>query len=348
MGLELYRTTTSESLRQQIRQQYLPLVAEVISCEVGSDDNDALWQVGVAGLTSALEEFDPASGLDFGDYARAKISLALQAHQTRGQADTADTADTKSDKIRETSHNLLLCYHIKPTLSLRNQVVELNIGLVRKEAYHWVNQCQESFEDLVQVGSIGLIRAIERFDPNRGVTFSSFAIPYIRGEIQHYLRDKSPAVRMPRSWLSIHQQATNLIRKLRAETGREPTEPQICQALGISAQEWQEIKLACQNRKPVSLDSNVNDDEDNPTTLGDMLTDHRYRSFQLAQEDSLRMQQALEQLEERTRQIVEFVFLKEFTYKEVADALGVSVVTVSRRVKKGLEVLRKILTTPIE
>ncbi len=345
MGLELYRTTTSESLRQQIRQQYLPLVAEVISCEVGSDDNDALWQVGVAGLTSALEEFDPASGLDFGDYARAKISLALQAYCT---PEKNDTTDTKSDKIREITHNLLLCYHIKPTLSLRNQVVELNIGLVRKEAYHWVNQCQESFEDLVQVGIIGLIRAIERFDPNRGVAFSSFAIPYIRGEIQHYLRDKSPAVRMPRSWLSIYQQSISLIRKIRAETGKEPTEQQICQALGITPAEWQEIKLACQNCKTVSLDINVSDDEDNPTTLGDMLTDQRYRSFQLAQEDSLRLQQALEQLEERTRQIVEFVFLREFTYKEVASALGVSVVTVSRRVKKGLELLRKIMTTPIE
>jgi RNA polymerase sigma-B factor len=346
MSLELYRTTTSESVRQQILQQYLPLVAEVISFEALPDD-EVLWQVGYEGLKNALEQFDPLTGAEFVDYARAQISLHLQDYQTPCPKSNA-IPDTKSDRIRETSQNLLQCYQIQPTIALRNQIVQLNIGLVRKEAYHWINQCQESFEDLVQVGTIGLIRAIERFDSSRGVAFSSFAIPYIRGEIQHYLRDKSPAVRMPRSWLTIHQQATTLIRKLRAETGREPTELQICQALGISPQEWQEIKLACQNRQPVSLDSNVNDDEDNPTTLGDMLTDHRYRSFQLAQEDSLRMQQALEQLEERTRQVVEFVFLKEFTYKEVADALGVSVVTVSRRVKKGLEVLRKILTTPIE
>jgi len=346
MSLELYRTTSSESVRQQIIQQYVPLIAEVISFEA-LPDNEILWQVGYEALKHALEEFDPLTGADFADYARAQISLHLQAHQTPSPK-SKDISDPKSDSIRETSHNLLQCYQIQPTIGLRNQIVQLNVGLVRKEAYHWINQCQESFEDLVQVGTIGLIRAIERFDSNRGAAFSSFAIPYIRGEIQHYLRDKSPAVRMPRSWLTIHQQANTLIRKIRTETGKEPTEQQICEALGITPAEWQEIKLACQNRKPVSLDTNVSDDEDNPTTLGDMLTDHRYRSFQLAQEDSLRLQQALEQLEERTRQIVEFVFLREFTYKEVADALGVSVVTVSRRVKKGLELLRKIMTTPIE
>jgi len=343
MSLELYRTTTSESLRQQILQQYLPLISEAINHE-GLPEDEVLWQVGFAGLKHALEEFDPLSGADFGDYARAQISLQLQVHCSPPSA----SSDNKSDRIRETSQNLLQCYHIQPTVGLRNQIVQLNMGLVRKEAHHWINQCQESFEDLLQVGTIGLIRAIERFDPKRAIAFSSFAIPYIRGEIQHYLRDKSPAVRMPRSWFTIYQQSSTIIRKLRAEKGREPTEQEICIALGITTQEWQEIKLACQNRKPVSLDTHVNDEEDNPTTLGDMLTDHRYRSFQLAQEDSLRMQQALDQLEERTRQVVEFVFLREFTYKEVADALGISVVTVSRRVKKGLELLRKIMTTPIE
>ncbi|MEO1186323.1 MAG: sigma factor, partial [Cyanobacteria bacterium J06636_27] len=67
---------------------------------------------------------------------------------------------------------------------VRNQLVKLNFGLVRKEAYYWINQCQESYDDLLQVGCLGLIRAIERFDISKGHAFSSFAIPYIRGEIQ--------------------------------------------------------------------------------------------------------------------------------------------------------------------
>ena len=70
---------------------------------------------------------------------------------------------------------------------VRNELVKLNFGLVRKEAYYWINQCHESYDDLLQVGCLGLIRAIERFDISKGHAFSSFAIPYIRGEIQHYL-----------------------------------------------------------------------------------------------------------------------------------------------------------------
>ncbi len=244
--------------------------------------------------------------------------------------------------------DLLQMYRQHPSLKMRNRIVTQNLGLVRKEAYHWVNQCAESFDDLVQVGSIGLIRAIERFDMNRGHAFSSFAIPYIRGEIQHYLRDKSPTVRMPRNWLTIYNQGCKQIRSLRVQMHREPLDQEVADSLKISVSEWQEIKLACQNRSPVSLDTPLSDENDNPTFLGDMVTDQKYHSFQLAQEDSLRIQQALDLLEDRTRQIVEFVFLKEFTHREVAETLGISAVTVSRQLKKGLEVLRNVLTTPLE
>ena len=103
----------------------------------------------------------------------------------------------------EPKHNsleLLRQYHQSPSTEKRNQLVQLNIGLVRKEVHHWLNQCTESYDDLLQVGCLGLIRAIERFDLSKGNAFSSFAVPYVRGEIQHYLRDKSPSVRIPRHW----------------------------------------------------------------------------------------------------------------------------------------------------
>jgi len=93
-----------------------------------------------------------------------------------------------NENLKIDSLYLFQQYFKNPTTQTRNQIMELNFGLVKKEAYHWVNQCNESFEDLLQVGCIGLIRAIERFDLEKGNAFSSFAIPYIRGEIQHYLR----------------------------------------------------------------------------------------------------------------------------------------------------------------
>jgi len=251
-----------------------------------------------------------------------------------------------ANELKSESLQLLREYQKSPAAEIRNQLVQLNFGLVRKEAHHWVNQCTESYEDLLQVGSLGLIRAIERFDMTKGHAFSSFAIPYIRGEIQHYLRDKGSAVRIPRRWQAIQHQATGVIRDLHVQLHRQPTDWEVADALQVSIDEWQEIKLAYRNRAPLSLDAPMRDEDDGSTSLGELIPDSQYRSFQLAQEDRIRLQQALVQLERRTREVLEFVFLYDLTQKETAERLGISAVTVSRRVKKGLKILRKSMATP--
>ncbi|GAB4138364.1 MAG: RNA polymerase sigma factor SigF [Cyanobacteria bacterium J069] len=245
-----------------------------------------------------------------------------------------------STELKTESLQLLRDYQSSPTSEIRNQLVQLNFGLVRKEAHHWVNQCTESYDDLLQVGSLGLIRAIERFDMSKGHAFSSFAIPYIRGEIQHYLRDKGSSVRIPRRWQALQHQAATVTRTLQAELRRPPTDVELASALNVSLHEWQEIKLAYRNRLPLSLDAPMREEEEG-ATLGEMLPDAQYRSFQLAQEDQIRLQQALHQLEKRTREVLEAVFLYDLTQKETAERLGISAVTVSRRVKKGLKLLKE-------
>ncbi|HEY9822997.1 MAG TPA: RNA polymerase sigma factor SigF [Candidatus Sericytochromatia bacterium] len=249
-----------------------------------------------------------------------------------------------NDELKHESLRLLRDYQLNASADIRNQLVHLNFGLVRKEAHHWVNQCSESYEDLLQVGCIGLIRAIERFDTTKGSAFSSFAIPYIRGEIQHYLRDRGCSVRIPRRWLALRQQSVDITQNLRVKLNRQPTDSEVAAALDISQAEWQEIKLAHQNREPLSLDTPVRDAEEGTTSLGELVPDPKYRSFQLAQEDQIRLQQALANLEKRTRDVLEFVFLHDLTQKEVAERLDISVVTVSRRVKKGLDSLKKFMS----
>ncbi|MBD2481077.1 RNA polymerase sigma factor SigF [Planktothrix sp. FACHB-1365] len=244
---------------------------------------------------------------------------------------------------RSESLELLRQYQQFPSKDVRNRIVQLNIGLVRKEVHHWVNQCTESYEDLLQVGCIGLIRAIERFDLSKGHAFSSFAIPYIRGEIQHYLRDKSPSVRVPRQWLTLQRQSLKVIQQLHVELKRPPTDAEVAEVLRISVAEWNEVKLANRNRSLLSLDAPIQDEEEGTTCLGELVPDSRYRSFQLAQEDQIRLQQALAKLEDGTRKVLEFVFLYDFTQKETAERLGISSVTVSRRVKKGLSSLQKLM-----
>ncbi|MGF1491479.1 MAG: RNA polymerase sigma factor SigF [Microcoleaceae cyanobacterium] len=244
-------------------------------------------------------------------------------------------------QIKYESLRLLKEYRSCPSKQVRNRLVQLNLGLVRKEVNHWVNQCQESYDDLLQVGSLGLIRAIERYDLSKGHAFSSFAIPYIRGEIQHYLRDKSPAVRVPRQWLELQREGMRAAQALQVQFNRRPTDSEIATYLGISVGEWNQAKLAGYNRSVLSLDAPVHDEGEGSTSLGEIVPDCRYRSFQLAQEDQIRLQQALAKLEEGTRSVLEFVFLYDLTQKETAERMGISPVTVSRRVKKGLNVLRK-------
>uniref|UniRef100_B8HUR3 RNA polymerase, sigma 28 subunit, FliA/WhiG subfamily n=1 Tax=Cyanothece sp. (strain PCC 7425 / ATCC 29141) TaxID=395961 RepID=B8HUR3_CYAP4 len=250
------------------------------------------------------------------------------------------------EDVKNTTLQLLQAYQKNPAPSLRNRLVQMNLGLVRKEAHRWLSYSTETYEDLVQVGSLGLIRAIERFDITKGHAFSSFAMPYIRGEIQHYLRDKSPQVRIPRRWQVLQKQASLVAQELREQLHRVPTDDEMALALGIGLQEWQQVKLSSYNRSPLSLDAPVGEDDFGSTCLGEMVPDQRYRSFQLAQEDRLRLQQALQTLESRTCEILEFVFLHDLTQKETAELLGISAVTVSRQVKKGLIALRKLMSNP--
>lgn len=250
---------------------------------------------------------------------------------------------TSHQLLKSDSLELLGQYQKSPDPDLRNRLVELNLGLVRKEAHHWVHQCTENYEDLVQVGAIGLIHAIERFDMAKGHAFSSFAMPYIRGEIQHYLRDKSPTVRIPRRWLVLQSQAIAFSRDCQVQFNRQPSHEEVAEFLKISVADWQEVRLALQNRTLLSLDTPLTDEDSGGASLGDLVPDHRYRSFQLAQEDQIRLQQCLVSLEKRTRQVLEFVFLYDLTQKETAERLGISAVTVSRRLKKGLSSLQKLM-----
>ncbi len=246
--------------------------------------------------------------------------------------------------LKHQSLQLLREYQQTGKAGLRNQIAELNLGLVRKEANFWVNQCQETYDDLLQVGSIGLINAIDKFEIEKGWAFSTFASPYIRGEIQHYLRDKSSVLRMPRRWFEIVQQAGSITKDLQAKYQRQPTEVEVALALEIPIEQWREIQLAYQNRQPVSLDCPAGSD-DEARNLVDILPDRHYQSFQLSQEDRIRVHQSLIALEQHTRQILEFVFLHDLTQKQVAERMNISVITVSRHVKKGLNRLKVLLVS---
>jgi RNA polymerase sigma-B factor len=245
--------------------------------------------------------------------------------------------------IRSNSLELLVAYRQDPSVSLRNKIVRLNTGLVRKIAYQVSHQCSEPYEDLEQIGYLGLIRAIERFNPSQGYAFSSFAVPYIRGEMSHFLRDRSSTIKVPRRWQDLQREGRRTRIELTKALGRQPSDREIAEELGVSLDDWREAKMATLNRLPLSLDATINNQSDSPLTLSDVLPDTRYQTLQRFEEDRQQIQRALNQLEDKTRTAIEFVFLKDLSRKEVAAQIGVSPMTVTRRIQRGLEQMVAIL-----
>lgn len=248
---------------------------------------------------------------------------------------------TQSVHFRATE--LLMAYYRNPSIELRNQLVRLNTGLVRKIAHRVSRQCSEPYEDLEQIGFLGLIRAIERFNPHQGCAFSSFAVPYIRGEMLHFLRDKGSLVKIPRRWQELQQEGQRVGKKLTATLGRFPKDVEIAQALKISLKEWQESKLATQNRAPLSLDATVDRTVDCPLTLGEMLPDDRNEALRYREEDRQQLQGAMSQLEKKTQEAIEFVLLRGLPRQEAAERIGVSPITVTRYVQRGVSELVSLL-----
>jgi len=124
--------------------------------------------------------------------------------------------------LRTDGIELLHLYHQNPSIKLRNKLVQLHTGLVRKMAHKFSHQCNEPYEDLEQIGYFGLIRAIERFDPSQGYAFSSFAVPYIRGEMLHFLRDRSTLLKIPRRWQELYNEGQKNSQRISHVFGSRP------------------------------------------------------------------------------------------------------------------------------
>lgn len=238
---------------------------------------------------------------------------------------------------------LLAAYSRKPSILLRNQIVKLNSGLVRKIAYRFSYQCQEPLEDLEQVGYFGLIRAIERFDLNQGYAFSSFAVPYIRGEILHFLRDRTNAVKIPRRWQETHKKGVKIREELIQALGRMPKNCEVAEKLNISTHEWQTIQQSATNRTAISLDATICHYIDMKVSIGDMLPDDREQLLQSDAEERQQVQSALDQLEEKTRTAIDCVYYKGMSRQEASEWIGVSPMTITRRIQQGIAELIDLL-----
>lgn len=165
-----------------------------------------------------------------------------------------------SDEIKRRSQPLFKNYAANKDLRVRDRLAQLNDGLAMKVAKRYESSCSESLDDLLQLARIGLLKAIERFSTEKGVAFSSFAMPYIQGEIRHYLRDNR-SIKIPRQWQESRDKAQKLAIALSQQRGTavDISEAAI-EGLGIPPEKWQQIEKACATRHiMLSIDE---DDED--------------------------------------------------------------------------------------
>jgi len=226
------------------------------------------------------------------------------------------------------------------TFVIRNRIVEINSRLVRQVAGRMVHRCSLEFDDLVQIGNLGLIKAVERFDPRTGYAFSSFAVPLIRGEILHYLRDRVSLIRVSRRLLELHSRGAKLQEAMANRSGQYPTESELCAALAISPMRWQQACHAKRSLRLCSLNQDVIglDDENESLHLVDLL------SAPSPEDDNVELYTHLHgfiaRLGADAQRLLKWRVVDGLSYRELAHREGVSMRVISRRLHAILQQLQ--------
>jgi RNA polymerase sigma-B factor len=197
----------------------------------------------------------------------------------------------------------------------------------------------EQLEDLVQIGAIGLIKAIDRFDLNRGVELTTYATPNIIGEIKRHFRDRGWSVRVPRGLQELNVQLSRLVEQLTVQLGRSPTVTELAEAAGITEEEVLEALESGRAYSSLSLSGGgggADDEELDPLeSLG--TEEHQYE----VSEDRAVLAPGFRALDERERRILHLRFFKGLTQSQIAQQVGISQMHVSRLIRRSLEKIRQ-------
>jgi RNA polymerase sigma-B factor len=222
---------------------------------------------------------------------------------------------------------------------LRATLIEAHLGLAEYLARRFSNR-GEPLDDLVQVASTGLIKAVDRFEPERGLEFSTYATHTIVGELKRHFRDKGWAIRVPRRMQELHLRLTSLVSSLNQDLGRSPTVAEIAQAAGVSEEEVLEAMEAGQAYRFTSLDA-PSPGEDSGTLAGN-LGDEDEKMVDV--EHRVALSPLIAKLPPRQQTILHLRFFEGLTQSEIATQLGISQMHVSRLLARSLAQLRQDAT----
>ncbi|MEU1365495.1 SigB/SigF/SigG family RNA polymerase sigma factor [Streptomyces sp. NPDC005803] len=223
----------------------------------------------------------------------------------------------------------------------RNTLIEMNLSLVRYAASRFRNRGGDDTEDIIQVGTIGLIKAIDRFDLSRDVEFATFAVPYIVGEIKRFFRDTTWAVHVPRRLQELRVDLAKAKEQLSAELDRDPTVKELAAFLELPEEEIIEGLVAANGYAAGSLDapSAETDSGKDQRSFADMMGE--FDPGMETVENLHTLAPLLEQLDDRERRIVQMRFGQEMTQSQIGAELGISQMHVSRLIARIVKRLRE-------
>ena len=216
--------------------------------------------------------------------------------------------------------------------ALRNRLVEQNIDLAYNLARRFANR-SEALDDLQQVAVLGMLKAVERFDPDQGTPFAAFAIPTVIGELRRHFRDRGWVVRVPRRVQDLHQQMGALVTELSQKLRRLPTAAEIAELAGVLEEDVLEAMDAGNRYRPVSLDAGESRPLASTESLG--VADGELQSV----EDRATLIELLDQLPPREQRVVYLRYFEDMTQSEIAREIGVSQMHVSRLLTRSLDAL---------
>ena len=232
---------------------------------------------------------------------------------------------------------LLKRYHEQGDRAAREQLIEQYMSLVRSLARRYANR-GEQLDDLVQIGAIGLIKAIDRFDLDRGVELTTYATPNIIGEIKRHFRDKGWAVRVPRGLQELNVQLSRIVEQLTVQLGRSPTIAELAKAAGVEEEDVLEALESGRAYSSLSLSSGGgHDDDDDLDPLESIGSEeHQYE----VSEDRAVLEPGFRVLDERERAILHLRFFEGLTQSQIAQQIGISQMHVSRLIRRSLDKIR--------
>jgi RNA polymerase sigma-B factor len=242
------------------------------------------------------------------------------------------------EDAREAERQLLLRYHQHGDLAARDELAERFLPLARDLAQRYT-YTDEPFDDLLQVASLGLIKAIDRFEPERGTKFSSYAAPTILGELKRHFRDKGWALHVPRD-LQERTLAVNRVTELLSKSlGRSPQVRDVAHALGCSVEEVLEAQEAAASYEAASLNAPTSREDEEAAELIDLLggEDEAYELVE-SRDAIASTWRALPEVE---RSVLELRFMHDLTQREIGDTIGYSQMHVSRLLRRALTRLER-------